>query len=229
MAERNKLWNIIPEVFCTKMIGYKASKILKINKKIASRIGGVRSLGWLKLCCSTRANLRLVLLIGTCFHLNSLRFSLCESWQITFFTSSNISERCKISATEEDASKKRILLVDDELDITVTLKMALEESGYLQVEAFYDPELALSRFKAGAYDLAILDVKMPEMDGFELYRKLRKIDNKLKICFLTAAELSRYRETGSDIMDELGKDHFVAKPVNNIDLINRLKVILSHE
>jgi DNA-binding response OmpR family regulator len=61
-----------------------------------------------------------------------------------------------MSATEEDARKKRILLVDDELDITVTLKMALEESGFLQVEAFYDPVLALTRFKAGAYDLAIL-------------------------------------------------------------------------
>jgi DNA-binding response OmpR family regulator len=120
-------------------------------------------------------------------------------------------------------------LVDDELDITVTLKMALEESGFLQVEAFNDPVLALSRFKAGAYDLALLDLKMPEMDGFELYRKLRKIEDRLKICFLTAAELSHYGETGSDIMDELGKDHFVAKPVNNIDLINRLKGILSQE
>ena len=117
------------------------------------------------------------------------------------------NERCKISKTEEDTREKRILLVDDELDITVTLKMALEESGFLQVEAFYDPVLALSRFKAGAYDLAILDIKMPEMDGFELYRKLRKIDNKLKICFLTAAELGHYRETDSDIMDELGKDY----------------------
>jgi CheY-like chemotaxis protein len=46
--------------------------------------------------------------------------------------------------------------------------MALEESGFLQVEAFYDSVLALSRFKAEAYDLAILDIKMPEMDGFEL-------------------------------------------------------------
>jgi two-component system, OmpR family, response regulator ChvI len=118
-------------------------------------------------------------------------------------------------------------LVDDELDITLTLKIALEESGFFQVEAFYEPVLVLSRFEAGAYDLAVLDIKMPVIDGFELYRKLRKIDNKLKICFLTAAELGSYRDTGSDIMDELGKDHFVAKPVNNIDLINRLKVILS--
>jgi DNA-binding response OmpR family regulator len=120
-------------------------------------------------------------------------------------------------------------LVDDELDITLTLKIALEQSGFFQVEAFYESVLALSGFKAGAYDLAILDIKMPEMDGFELYRKLRKIDNKLKICFLTAAELGTYRETDSDIMDELGKDYFVAKPVDTIDLIDRLKVMLSQK
>jgi DNA-binding response OmpR family regulator len=107
--------------------------------------------------------------------------------------------------------------------------MALEESGFFQVEAFYDPVLALSRFKAGAFDLAILDIKMPEMDGFELYRKLIKTDNKLKICFLTAAELGAYRETDSDILDELGKDYFVAKPVEIIDLTDRLKVILSQK
>src|SRR5918994_5719502 len=129
-----------------------------------------------------------------------------------------LSGRCKISTTEDKARKKRILLVDDELDITLTLKIALEESGFFQVEAFYESVLALSRFKAGAYDLAILDIKMPGIDGFELYRKLRKIDNKLKICFLTAAELSHYRETDSDIMDELGNDYFVAKPVDTIDL-----------
>ncbi len=120
-------------------------------------------------------------------------------------------------------------MVDDELDITVTLKMALEESGFFQVEAFYDSVLALSRVSAGAYDLALLDIKMPEMDGFDLYRKLREIDNKLKVCFLTAAELGHYRAIDSDIMDELGEHCFVAKPVDNTDLINRLKVILSQE
>ena len=57
------------------------------------------------------------------------------------------------------------------------------------------------------------------MNGFELSRKLRGIDNKIKVCFLTAADLGYYGET----------DCFIAKPVNNIDLINRLKVILSQE
>jgi two-component system response regulator ChvI len=120
-------------------------------------------------------------------------------------------------------------LVDDEPDVTFTLKATLEESGFFQVDTFYDSVLALSRFKAGAYDLALLDIRMPKMDGFELYRKLREVDNKLKVCFLTAAELGHYRKTDSDVMNELGKHCFIAKPVNNIDLINRLKVILSQK
>ena len=107
--------------------------------------------------------------------------------------------------------------------------MALEDSGFFEVNTFNDPVEALSGFRPGLYDLALLDIRMPKMNGFQLFRKLREIDNKLKICFLTAAELSHYRETGSDIMDELGEDYFVAKPVDIIDLIDRLKVILSQK
>jgi DNA-binding response OmpR family regulator len=145
----------------------------------------------------------------------------------TFFQVLN--RRCRISTTEENAKKKRILLVDDEPDIIFTLRTSLEESGLFQVDTFHDSVSALSRFKAGTYDLALLDIRMPEMDGFELYRKLREIDIKLKVCFLTAADLTYYSKTESDVTDELGNLRFVAKPVDNIDLINRLKVILSQK
>ena len=77
----------------------------------------------------------------------------------------------------------RILMVDDEPDITLTLKTALEESGFFQVDAFNDTESAISEFRSGVYDLALLDIRMPKMDGFQLYRKLMEIDNKIKICF----------------------------------------------
>src|ERR687897_1361657 len=138
-----------------------------------------------------------------------------------------LSGRCKISTTEDKARKKRILLVDDELDITLTLKIALEESGFFQVEAFYDSALDLSRFKAGVYDLALLDIRMPEMNGFELCRKLREIDNKLKTCFLTATELAYFRETDSDVINDLGRDCFITKPVDNKDIKDKVKAILS--
>jgi DNA-binding response OmpR family regulator len=89
--------------------------------------------------------------------------------------------------------------------------------------------LALSEFKAGVYDLAVLDIRMPEMNGFQLCRKLRDLDNRLKICFLTATDLLYYRETDSDVMDDLGRDCFVSKPVDNEDFVREVEAILSQK
>jgi DNA-binding response OmpR family regulator len=81
--------------------------------------------------------------------------------------------------------KNRILLVDDESDVTTALTFALEDYGF-EVDSYNNPLAALSNFKSNYYDLAILDIKMPEMDGFELSRKIRTEDENLRICFLTA-------------------------------------------
>jgi DNA-binding response OmpR family regulator len=83
---------------------------------------------------------------------------------------------------------KKILLVDDELDIAMTFKLTLESTGFT-VNAYQDPLIALSKFKPGYYDLVILDIKMPKMNGFELYTEIRKIDNQVKVCFITAGEM----------------------------------------
>jgi len=123
-------------------------------------------------------------------------------------------------------SQKRILMVDDEPDITITLKTALEDSGFFEVDTFNNPVLALSTFRPGLYDLALLDIRMPEINGFELCRKLRDIDSKLRICFLTAANLAYYRETDSDVINDLGIQCFIFKPIDNKDLVCRLKAIL---
>ena len=72
--------------------------------------------------------------------------------------------------------KRRILVVDDEPDMTLLFKMALESEGSFIVSTFNDPLIALSNFKAGLYDLIILDIKMPKMDGFDLYQEIKKID-----------------------------------------------------
>jgi DNA-binding response OmpR family regulator len=124
--------------------------------------------------------------------------------------------------------KKRILMVDDEQDINITIKTVLEDTGSFQVDTFNSPESALSLFEPDLYDLALLDIRMPGMGGFQLCRKLREMDKELKICFLTATELLYFRDTDSDVIDDLGTHCFVAKPVDTIDLIDRLKVILSH-
>jgi DNA-binding response OmpR family regulator len=103
----------------------------------------------------------------------------------------------------------------------------LEESGFFQVDPFPDAASALSVFRRGVYDLAPLDIKMPGMNGFQLCKELGGIDNKIIVCFLTAAELGYYRETDSDVINELGTNCFIAKPVNNEDIIERLKILLS--
>jgi DNA-binding response OmpR family regulator len=118
-------------------------------------------------------------------------------------------------------------VVDDEQDLNFTLKEILDETGLFQVETFTNPVLALSEFRACVYDLAVLDIRMPKMNGFQMYRKLIDVDNRLKVCFLTATELLYYRDTDSDVINDLGTDCFVPKPINTIDLINKLKVILS--
>jgi CheY-like chemotaxis protein len=84
-------------------------------------------------------------------------------------------------------NKRKILVVDDEPDNTSIFSMSLEDGGF-EVDAFTDPLLALSKFNSDhkKYDLLIHDIKMPDMNGFELYEEIRKIDNKVKTCFLTA-------------------------------------------
>jgi DNA-binding response OmpR family regulator len=120
---------------------------------------------------------------------------------------------------------KRVLIVDDEPDVILTLKMVLEENGF-KVDSFTDPLLALQNFKeeAGMYNMIILDIKMPEMNGFELYRQIKKIDDKVKVCFLTASEM--YYGAYEDIFNTLDVKCFIQKPIENKELIDRLNKIM---
>jgi DNA-binding response OmpR family regulator len=118
-------------------------------------------------------------------------------------------------------NKKRIMVVDDEYDITFTLEAGLEDGGF-DVDAFTDPELALSSFKPGLYDLVIIDIKMPQIDGFVLYELLKTVDPGVKVCFLTASEM--YREEIREVEHcALNKDLFLQKPISNNDLILEIK------
>ena len=120
----------------------------------------------------------------------------------------------------------KILVVDDEPDINLTLKVALEDGGF-KVDTFNDPMLALKNFKTRSYDLLILDIKMPNMSGFDLYREIKKVDNKVKVCFLTAGEM--YYGTHQDIFDTLDADCFIRKPVENKELIERVNKIMNYQ
>ena len=119
--------------------------------------------------------------------------------------------------------KKRILIVDDEADVNLAIKTALEQKDY-KVDAFKDPLLALDDFRKGLYDLLILDIKMPKMNGFELYKQIKKIDDKVKVCFLTAGEM--YDGAYADIFQTLDAQCFIRKPIENEELLKRLNKIM---
>jgi DNA-binding response OmpR family regulator len=115
---------------------------------------------------------------------------------------------------------KRIMVVDDESDLTLFYKMSLEFHGF-EVDTFNDPRKALSNFKPNYYNLVVLDIKMPGMDGFELNKELQKIDDKVNVCFLTASELY-YKEFRKEEFCALDKELFIRKPVENEELIKEI-------
>ena len=121
--------------------------------------------------------------------------------------------------------QKKILAVDDETDLTMLCRLALEYHGF-KVDTFNDPQEALSNFKPGYYDLVILDIKMPKMDGFELYEKIKEKDDKVKICFLTASELY-YEEFRKKEYSALDKNLFLKKPIDNDDLLKEVNKMMS--
>jgi CheY-like chemotaxis protein len=124
---------------------------------------------------------------------------------------------------------KKILLVDDESDITYTIKNLLEDNGF-KVAEFNDPFLALNNYKVNFYDLVILDIKMPKMDGFELYIKIIEKDPKAKICFLTAVTTFKedFRKTRVAFGKTINEDYFIQKPIKSQDLVKKLTSIMNN-
>ena len=122
---------------------------------------------------------------------------------------------------------KRVLIVDDESDVNLAVKMVLEDNGF-KVDSFTDPLSALENFKgeSGLYDLIILDVRMRDMSGFELYREIKKIDDKVRVCFLTAGEMD-YEQFEKESFSALDENCFIQKPIQNETLIKRLNKIIS--
>lgn len=110
--------------------------------------------------------------------------------------------------------------MDDEEDIMLVLKNSLERHGF-GVNTFTDPLVAISIFKKGLYDLVLVDIRMPKMDGFELYQNIEKIDGSVKVCFMTAFEVYY------DALKELFPDSYssvcsIKKPFSVEDFVRRI-------
>ena len=121
-----------------------------------------------------------------------------------------------------------ILLVDNEPDSISVLSMGLEDGGF-KVDAFNDPISALSNFKPNFYALSILDINMPKMDGYQLCKEIRKIDDKVKVCFLTGSEIYKehLREPPPQLID--GIKCFIPKPVDIDTLVKKVREELDLE
>ena len=118
-------------------------------------------------------------------------------------------------------TQHRIMIVEDDQDIAQIFAITLQDNGFA-VDVFNDPLSALSNYKVGNYDLLLLDIRMPGMNGFELYHKIKGIDDKAQVCFITAR---------ADAIDEFRRlfpsleeiDCFVRKPVEMDNLVRMVK------
>ena len=119
---------------------------------------------------------------------------------------------------------KRIAVVDDEPDITNVLKKGLERNGFT-VDTFNDPQAALASFQPMCYDLMIIDIRMPSMNGFDLYRQVKKRDTGIKICFLTAFQI--YYEEFRKMFPTIDVKAFIIKPVSISNLVNQINVAIT--
>jgi DNA-binding response OmpR family regulator len=133
-------------------------------------------------------------------------------------------QQLKVLTGQNSNSKRRILAVDDTPDITFTVKVGLEASGLFEVDTFNDPELALSSFRPGLYDLALLDMRMPKMYGHELYDKMKKIDGRLKVCFMTATYQNYEALRAAFPTTEI--ECYIQKPAEINDLVRRINAEL---
>ena len=116
------------------------------------------------------------------------------------------------------------MFVDDEPDIVYLVTTGLERKGFA-VDCYTDPLLALQDFKAGLYQLLILDIKMPQMDGIELFNRIEKEDDKVKVCFFSASNqfISNCKNLSKD---QPNKFLFISKPISISKMTDKIEHFL---
>ena len=134
-------------------------------------------------------------------------------------------KRWKTTAAAGYNNKNKILLVEDELDIAYLIKTRLERDGF-EVDGYTNPISALQNFKSGLYELLILDIKMPKMDGIELFNRMNKEDDKVRVCFFSASELlsSHYQDF---IQKHPNRFLIIRKPISIHTMIKQIERFLS--
>ena len=126
---------------------------------------------------------------------------------------------------DEQRFWKRILIVDDDVGITLTFKLGIKDSNIytnrkIEVYTSNNPVIALSEFRPNFYDLLLVDIEMPDMNGFELSEKILAIDINVKVCYMSSAEINR--EALREIYPSLSLGCFIRKPVTIDYLVKRI-------
>jgi CheY-like chemotaxis protein len=104
-------------------------------------------------------------------------------------------------------------------------QIVLEDTGF-ECKSYTDPVKALQEFKPYFYDLILLDIKMPVLNGFELCRKIREVDRAVHIIFITASEY--YEQFRTQHYPELGKVNYIQKPVSNDELVQIVDMVIAN-
>ena len=122
--------------------------------------------------------------------------------------------------------RRRILLVDDEHDICMVYQIVLQDAGY-ECKSYIDSVKALQEFRVNYYDLILLDIKMPVLNGFELCKKIREVDRTVHIIFITASE-AYYEKFRGQHFPDLGKINYIQKPIGNEELVQIVNMIIGN-
>jgi len=144
------------------------------------------------------------------------------------FSSAEGSSYHPVVIEDKQGFWRKILIVDDDVDVTTTFKLAIEDSNNnsdvnkrMEVYISNDPVLALSEFKPNFYDLLLVDINMPHMNGFELCEKMLAIDINVKVCYMSSAEINC--EALREIYPALSLGCFIRKPVTIDYLLKRIR------
>jgi CheY-like chemotaxis protein len=124
----------------------------------------------------------------------------------------------------QEREQRKIFLVDDEPDHCFLYKMILQDAGY-ECNPYTDALKAIQEFRADYYDLVLLDIKMPILNGFELGKKIKEQDKTVRIVFITASE-NFYEEFRSEHFPELCDIYYIQKPVENEELVERVSELM---
>ena len=163
-----------------------------------------------------------------------LRLQAIEKYQ---YDSQQQQQREKLRQREEgeeelhdQTRKKKILLVDDEHDHCTVYQIVLEDTGY-ECTSYTDSVKALQEFRPNYYDLVILDIRMPRLDGFALCEKIRKVDRDVQIIFITAGE-AYYENFRKQYYPEISNDiniKCLQKPIRNEELISIVTMTMARK